>query len=73
MFKKLQQERNIAPAPLVEAFAKNAKEIFCSMGIKLIEQAPLYIFQTFLIVYAGIHLHISNQLLVIGIGIGAFV
>jgi MFS family permease len=72
VFQKIQQEQNIAKAPLIEAFVKNWKQIFCSMGAKLIEQAPLYIFQTFLIIYAGTNLHVSKQLLLIGIGVGAF-
>jgi len=72
MFAKLKQTQNIAQAPLVEAFKANWVQIFCSMGAKFVEQAPLYIFQSLLLVYGATYLHLNKEMLIIGIAIGAF-
>lgn len=73
LFARFLEENRPARIPFVDVVRRNWKEILLSAGAKFTEQAPLYIFQTFILTYGIINLHLNKQLIVIGISIGAFV
>jgi len=71
LFAKFLEEKRTASAPVLEVIMKNWKEILLSMGAKFTEQAPLYIFQTFILIYGVTYLHLDKQLIFVSIGVGA--
>jgi MFS family permease len=71
LFTRFLEEHRPSRLPLSDALRHNWKEILLSAGAKFTEQAPLYIFQTFVITYGVINLHLDKQLLLMGIYIGA--
>jgi len=71
LFTRFLEEHRPARIPIADVIVRNWKEILLSAGAKFTEQAPLYIFQTFIITYGAINLHLDKQLLLAGIYIGA--
>ncbi|MFC7393059.1 MFS transporter [Scopulibacillus cellulosilyticus] len=63
-FRKVQEEKKIARQPLIEVVKNNRREIILSTLLRLGENAPFYIFVTFVISYGTEHLHMGRQFLV---------
>lgn len=72
LFTRFLEEHRPARIPAVEAVMYRWREILLSAGAKFVEQAPLYIFQTFILTYGVLYLKIDKQVLLAGIYIGAF-
>ncbi len=51
LFNKILEEKQTASAPIVEAFRHHTPEIVLSAGARFVEQAPFYLFTTFVITY----------------------
>ncbi len=73
LFAKIQEEKRVAKAPVVDVIARNWKEIILSAGARFVEQAPFYLFTTFVLVYGVAHLGMNRQLLLAGTYIAAIV
>jgi metabolite-proton symporter len=73
LFAKIQEEKRVAKAPVVDVIARNWKEIILSAGARFVEQAPFYLFTTFVLVYGVDHLGLNRQLLLAGTYIAAIV
>jgi metabolite-proton symporter len=73
LFAKVQEEKRVAKAPVVDVIARNWKEILLSAGARFVEQAPFYLFTTFVLVYGVAHLGMNRQLLLAGTYIAAIV
>lgn len=52
LFRQVQAENKESRSPVAEAFRKNWVEIVLSAGARFVEQAPFYLFTTFVITYA---------------------
>ncbi|MBA2284082.1 MAG: MHS family MFS transporter [Ktedonobacteraceae bacterium] len=72
LFAKVQEEKSQAKAPVLDVLRNNWEEIILSAGIRFVEQAPFYLFTVFVVLY-GKHLHLNNQLILLGIYIAAFI
>jgi Major Facilitator Superfamily. len=72
LFAKVLEERRTAKAPIAEAFRHSSPEIALSAGARFVEQAPFYLFTTFVITY-GKTLGLSNALLLNGITLAAII
>jgi metabolite-proton symporter len=71
LFAKLQEENRVAKAPVVDVIQRNWKEILLSAGARFVEQAPFYLFTTFVVVYGVDHLGLNKQLILAGTYIAA--
>ncbi|GHO43065.1 MFS transporter [Ktedonospora formicarum] len=71
-FTRLKQEQRIAKAPLGEVFRHHWKEIVLSALLRSGEQAPFYLFTTFVLSYGVTTLKLSVNTLYTGIIIAAF-
>ncbi|QBD78356.1 MFS transporter [Ktedonosporobacter rubrisoli] len=67
LFSKLQEEKRVAKAPVVEVIAQNWEEIILTAAARFVEQAPFYLFSTFVLVYGATYLHVDRQLVLGGI------
>ncbi|GIM45797.1 MFS transporter [Collibacillus ludicampi] len=63
-FSKVLEEKTVARQPVAEVIKNNWKEIILSAFVRMAEQAPFYIFITFVISYGTQQLHMSRQFLV---------
>jgi metabolite-proton symporter len=61
-FARLAAENRIARAPVSEVIRKQPKQILLSAVVRMSEQAPFYIFATFIFAYATTTLHASRDL-----------
>lgn len=59
-FKKIQESGEIPKIPLVDTVKYHWKEVLISVGAKVVETAPFYIFGTFIISYATTQLDFSE-------------
>ncbi|HET9920852.1 MAG TPA: MFS transporter, partial [Ktedonobacteraceae bacterium] len=73
LFSKIKEEGTQAKAPVIDVIARNWKEILLSAGARFVEQAPFYLFTTFVIVYGVDHLGLNKQLILAGTYIAAIV
>lgn len=76
LFAKVKEEKREAKAPVIEVIARNWKEIILSAGARFVEQAPFYLFTTFVLVYGTsplTHLNLGKQLLLAGTYIAAII
>ena len=71
LFSKVKEEGRLAKSPVLDVIARNWKEILLSAGARFVEQAPFYLFTTFVIVYAVEHLGLNKQLILAGTYIAA--
>ena len=71
VFRELLSTQRIERQPLVEVFRRSWKEICLSALLRLPEQAPFYIFTTFILTYGVQTLHFQRQFLVNGILVAA--
>ena len=73
LFQRLVKENRIERAPFVEVFKRHPKEIILSALARMSEQAPFYIFTTFIFAYGTGTLHVSRDLLLTAVLVGACV
>lgn len=73
LFSKIKEEGTQAKAPVIDVIARNWKEILLSAGARFVEQAPFYLFTTFVIVYGVDHLGLNKQLILAGTYIAAII
>ena len=71
LFQRLVKENKIERAPFVEVFKKHPKEIILSALARMSEQAPFYIFTTFIFAYGTGTLHASRDLLLTAVLVAA--
>jgi metabolite-proton symporter len=71
LFQRLVQENKVERAPIVEVFKKHPKEILLSALARMSEQAPFYIFITFIFAYGTGTLHASRDLLLTAVLVAA--
>jgi MFS family permease len=62
-FRKLQAENKIEKAPVREVIKRQPKEIVLSAFLRMVEQAPYYIFTTFVLAYGTQQLKIDRNFL----------
>jgi len=60
LFRQVQEQNRTAAAPVAEAFRKNWVEIVLSAGARFVEQAPFYLFTTFVITYTTVALKLPK-------------
>jgi MFS family permease len=72
LFAEVKAQGREAKAPVVDVIAKNPVEIILSAGARFTEQAPFYIFTTFVLVY-GKDLKLNGQVVLAGVYIAAIV
>ena len=73
IFQKLITQRKIEKAPVLEVIKKQPKEIIFSAFLRMAEQAPFYIYTAFIFAYGTGTLHMSRDLLLTAILVGACV
>lgn len=72
-FTKLKEENRTAKSPLLDAFRYHWKEIILTALLRSGEQAPFYIFTTFILSYGVTTLKIPLNLLYVGIIVAAVI
>jgi MFS family permease len=73
VFRQLLDKKQIERAPIVEVIKKQPKEIILSALVRMSEQAPTFIFNTFILAYAVGTLHLSRNLILTAVIVGACV
>ena len=66
-FRRLVAENKIERAPFIEVFRKQPAEIVLTAFARMGQQAPYYIFTAFIFAYGTGTLHVSRDLLLIGV------
>jgi metabolite-proton symporter len=59
-FAEVRKTRTVVKLPVIEAFRTQWKEIIASAFVRMSEQAPFYLFITFVLTYGTAHLKISR-------------
>ncbi len=72
LFAKVKAAGREASAPVAEAFQRSWVEIILSAGARFVEQAPFYLFTTFVITYALV-IDVPKAVVLNGITVGAIV
>ncbi|MBD7939246.1 MULTISPECIES: MFS transporter [Cytobacillus] len=72
-FKKAQESGEIAKIPIVETFKTSWREVLISVGAKVVETAPFYIFGTFIVSYATSELGFSRTATLNAVTVGTIV
>lgn len=72
LFTRFLEDHQPARIPVADVVRFHWKKILLSAGAKFAEQAPLYIFQTFILIYGATYLKLDKQVLLAGIYLGAF-
>jgi MFS family permease len=67
VFARIFVERNMARAPILEAFRRQSKEIALSAFARMAEQAPFYIFTAFVFAYGVGTLKLSRDFLLLAV------
>jgi MFS family permease len=70
-FARLVSEKRIERQPVVEAFRRGWREIFLSMFVRLSEQAPFYVFTTFVLAYGTATLKLSRDFMLVCVFLAA--
>jgi MFS family permease len=73
LFSAVKEQKREASAPIIEAFRHSTPEILLSAGARFAEQAPFYLFSTFVITYGVDKLQLDKTLILNGITIAATV
>src|SRR5215470_12406422 len=73
LFAEVKNQRRDVSAPIIEAFRHSTREILLSAGARFVEQAPFYLFSTFVITYGVDKLILSRTLILNAITIAAVV
>ncbi|WP_273841487.1 MFS transporter [Rubrobacter calidifluminis] len=72
-FSRVLESRQTARLPVAEVIKSNWREIILSALIRMAEQAPFYIFTSFVLAYGTGHLHMSEQFLTNAVAFTALV
>jgi MFS family permease len=67
VFRRLVQENKIERAPFIEVFKKQPAEIFLTAFARMGQQAPFYVFTSFIFAYGTGTLHVSRSLLLVAV------
>jgi metabolite-proton symporter len=62
-FQQVLQEQKVVKVPVWEAIKSNPKEIILSALVRMAEQAPFYLFITFILSYGSQHMHYDKSFL----------
>jgi MFS family permease len=73
VFQQLLDKKKIERTPIIEVIKKQPKEIILSALLRTFEQAPAFIFNTFIFAYAVDTLHMSRNLILSGVMVMACV
>lgn len=73
LFAQIKRQERVASAPILEAFRHSTPEILLSAGARFVEQAPFYLFTTFVITYGVDKLVLNRTLILNSITIAAVV
>jgi MFS family permease len=73
LFAEVKKQGREVSAPIIEAFRHSTPEILLSAGARFVEQAPFYLFSTFVITYGVDKLILSRTLILNAITIAAVV
>src|SRR3974390_615464 len=71
VFQQLLDNNKIEKAPILEVWKKQPREIILSALLRVSEQAPFYIFTAFIFAYAVGTLHMSRDLILTAVMVGA--
>ena len=71
LFAQVKEQKREAKAPIIEAFRHSTPEILLSAGARFVEQAPFYLFTTFVITYGLDKLLLERTLILNAITVGA--
>ncbi|HXR87131.1 MAG TPA: MFS transporter [Stellaceae bacterium] len=71
LFQRLVKENKVERTPIIEVFKRHPKEILLSALARMSEQAPFYIFTAFIFAYGTGTLHVSRDLLLTAVLVGA--
>ena len=73
VFQQLLDTKKIEKTPITEVIKKQPKEIILSALLRMSEQAPFYVFTAFVFAYAVGTLHMSRNLILAAVMVGACV
>lgn len=73
LFAKVQEAKQEARLPVIDVLRSNWEEVILSAAVRFVEQAPFYLFSTFVLVYGASYLHVDQQLILAGIYIAAVI
>jgi len=73
LFAEVKNQRREVSAPIIEAFRHSTPEILLSAGARFVEQAPFYLFSTFVITYGVDKLALGRTDILNAITFAAFV
>ena len=71
LFQRLIAERRVERTPVFQVIARYPREILLSALIRVSEQAPFYVFTTFVLAYGTRTLHLSNNLMLTSVLVAA--
>ncbi len=72
-FSRILEKRSMVRLPVVEVCKNNWREILLSAFIRMAEQAPFYIFVSFVFAYGTQQLHLQKQFLTGAVALAAFI
>jgi MFS family permease len=72
-FSRILEERSTARLPVLDVIKNNPREIILSAVIRMAEQAPFYIFTSYVLAYGTNQLGISRQFLVNSVALAALI
>lgn len=72
-FARLVEERRLARMPVLEVIARNWREILLSAFVRVSEQAPFYIFTSFVLAYGVKNLKFSDNFMLLAVFVAAVV
>ncbi len=73
LFAQVKEQKREAKAPIIEAFRHSTPEILLSAGARFVENAPFYLFATFVVVYGVDKLLLGKSLILNAVTIAAVV
>jgi metabolite-proton symporter len=73
LFRQVKEQKREAKAPIIEAFRHSTPEILLSAGARFVENAPFYLFATFVVVYGVDKLLLGKTLILNAVTIAAVV
>ncbi len=73
LFAQVKEQKREAKAPIIEAFRHSTQEILLSAGARFVENAPFYIFATFVVVYGVDKLLLGRTLILNAVTVAAVV
>jgi MFS family permease len=70
VFQRLLDEEKIERTPIIAVIKKQPKQVLLSASLRMSEQAPSYIFSTFIFAYAVSTLHLSRNFILTAVIVG---